>query len=89
MTNEQAKAMRQVIGNARVEEESQAVARYLRFMGFRIVRDAKPAASFIRRAQPLNLPDDDGFCSVGGLAVDLGLYKSSDAKPVGGRRGEA
>jgi len=63
-------------------QESHVLREWLAENGLRIVRDAKPAASFIRRAQPLNLPDDDGFCSVGGLAVDLGLYKSSDAKPV-------
>jgi len=70
------------VGRADEGKLAQAGKSYLASLGLRIVRDAKPAASFIRRAQPLNLPDDDGFCSVGGLAVDLGLYKSSDAKPV-------
>ena len=63
-------------------QESHVLRKWLAENGLCIVRDAKPAASFGRRTPPLNLPDDDGFCSVGGLAVDLGLYESSDAKPV-------
>ena len=64
------------------DKKAFTIQNWLAENGLRVVRDAKPAASFGRRTPPLNLPDDDGFCSVGGLAVDLGLYESSDAKPT-------
>ena len=64
------------------DKKAFTIQNWLAENGLRIVRDAKPVMPFSRKTPPLNLPDDDGFCSVGGLAVDLGLYKSSDAKPV-------